>query len=120
MEGVGIELLDGDGAAVGELGLVDEAEAAVAYDEIGGEILGGLDDLFHGDLERGIDGKAFVDGNGGEGGGGRVADGSGVAGAGRFAFGALPEEVDAGEDYGYGEEAACSRKNGLEGFLHGH
>lgn len=53
LKGVWVELLDGDGDAVGELGAVDEAEAAVADDEVGGEVVCGDRKLCHGDLVEG-------------------------------------------------------------------
>lgn len=64
LEGIGIELLHGDGAAVGELSLVDEAEAAVADDEICGEVSCGGEDFSHGNLERRVEGQALVNGDG--------------------------------------------------------
>ena len=49
LESILVELPDGDGDAVGELGLVDEAEAAVADDQVGGEVVGGDNELLRGD-----------------------------------------------------------------------
>lgn len=77
LEGLGAELLDGDGGAAAEDGLVDEAEAAVSDDSVGGEVACGGDQLRHGDaVEGGVEGGALV--QGGDGGGGlRVVTRSG-------------------------------------------
>lgn len=57
MEGVGGELFDGDGHAVGELSLVNEAKPAVADDGVGGEVPGGGGELGHGDVvDGGVEG----------------------------------------------------------------
>lgn len=68
LEGVGGELFDGDGGdvgVVGEASLIDEAEAAVADDEVRGEILRRLEELRHGDPgETRVEGGALGDGDG--------------------------------------------------------
>ncbi|KAK9163931.1 hypothetical protein Syun_004833 [Stephania yunnanensis] len=66
LEGVLAQLLNGDGDAVREARLVDEAEAAVADDAVRGEVSGGGDEVGHRDaVQGGVEGRADVaDGDG--------------------------------------------------------
>ena len=116
LESVWVQFLDGDGDAVGELSLVDESEAAVADDQVGGEVLGGDDQLVHGDSEVGVEGSALIDGDG------RVLGylGSSVA-VGRCGSGFLglsTEDDQESEDQGYEEEACSGCNKCLETVIH--
>lgn len=127
MEGVGGEFLDGDECAGGEAGLVDKAKAAVADDEVRGEVIGGSCELLHGDLEVGVEGPAGVDDGDRI---GRVAvrvgDGSGSGsvsggvGAGLGGVAVLADEDDGAEDEADDEEAGDGGQDGCEGVIHGH
>lgn len=65
MEGVGAELLDRCGDTDGEADLIDQAEAAVADDAIGGEIACEGEELGHGNpFKRGMEGGALAKGEG--------------------------------------------------------
>ena len=118
MEGVRGEFFYCDGGAAGEAGLVDEAEAAVADDEVRGEVVGGAGELVPGDLDEvGVGGPAGV--HGGEGGGGFAVGGgagSDMGGAGPGLGGVavvLAEEDGGGEKEGDHEEAGDRGDDGL-------
>lgn len=119
MEGVRRELLDGDDEAVGETRLVDEAETAVADDQIRREVLGGLGDLLHGDLDVGVEGPAGIDGDGGQLRLGRITGlGTDLALTWRDLV-SFAGEDHGGEEEGDDEEAGGGGGDSLEGGIHG-
>ncbi|KAK8552364.1 hypothetical protein V6N13_120767 [Hibiscus sabdariffa] len=73
LKGIGVELFNRNGDSVGESSFINVSEAALADDEIGGEVFGGGGEFLHVEMgEGGVKGGAFAGGEGG-----RVRGGSG-------------------------------------------
>ena len=95
MKSVGTEFFDRDGGAVGQIRLVHQSEAAVADDQIGGEVPSGLEELRQRDLaQRRVKRCALSDLHGI----GNSSRSTAVVGTGPAVFFLTAEDEDEGEN----------------------